>query len=347
MLRGVVLLTCNDYDLLRSIVLGNAQLGMLARLANFPDETRLCPTNQPGTIQRRGAPASRRACDPGAPAVIKQAPSFGRILTMVAFALSCFGILLFLWLSFGGSVPLRPEGYRVNVSFPEATQLSKEAEVRISGVKVGKVRKVEPNEETGLTATVLELESRYAPIPSDTRAILRQKTLLGETYVELTPGLARRRQRGAGRGRPGAGERLRDGGARRDPAHVRSGDAPEVLDLARPAGPGGGPRGAVHQRLARPPHAVRRGDRRRARRAEQPEPGHAPPGARRWRRVRRAHRARRSAARADRAVEPLLGGDRAPRRRAGRHIPGAADLPAREPRDNRARHAVRARTPIR
>jgi phospholipid/cholesterol/gamma-HCH transport system substrate-binding protein len=120
--------------------------------------------------------------------MIKQAPSVGRILTMVAFALSCFGILLFLWLSFGGSVPLRPEGYRVNVSFPEATQLSKEAEVRISGVKVGKVRKVEPDEETGLTATVLELDSRYAPIPSDTRAILRQKTLLGETYVELTPG---------------------------------------------------------------------------------------------------------------------------------------------------------------
>jgi phospholipid/cholesterol/gamma-HCH transport system substrate-binding protein len=120
--------------------------------------------------------------------VIKQAPSVGRILTMVAFGLSCFGILLFLWLSFGGSVPLRPEGYRVNVSFPEATQLSKEAEVRISGVKVGKVRQVEPNEETGLTATVIELDSRFAPIPRDTRAILRQKTLLGETYVELTPG---------------------------------------------------------------------------------------------------------------------------------------------------------------
>ena len=36
-------------------------------------------------------------------------------------------------------------------------------------------------------ATV-ELDSRYAPIPDDTKAILRQKTLLGETYVELTPG---------------------------------------------------------------------------------------------------------------------------------------------------------------
>jgi virulence factor Mce-like protein len=144
--------------------------------------------------------------------VIKQAPSVGRILTMVAFGLSCFGILLFLWLSFGGSVPLRPEGYRVNVAFPEATQLSKEAEVRISGVKVGKVRQVEPGEETGLTASVLELDSRYAPIPTDTRAILRQKTLLGETYVELSPG-------------SGAGPVVPDGGA------LAQGQVSETVEL--------------------------------------------------------------------------------------------------------------------
>jgi phospholipid/cholesterol/gamma-HCH transport system substrate-binding protein len=120
--------------------------------------------------------------------MIKQAPSVGRILTMVAFALSCFGILVFLWLSFGGSVPLQPEGYRVSVAFPEATQLTQEADVRISGVPVGRVKSKEPNEETGLTETELEIDARYAPIPRDTRAILRQKTLLGETYVELSPG---------------------------------------------------------------------------------------------------------------------------------------------------------------
>ena len=120
--------------------------------------------------------------------MIKQAPSLGRILTMVAFSLSCFGIVLFLWLSFGGSVPLRPKGYQVNVAFPEATQLAQSAEVRISGVKVGRVRSVEPNKQTGLTDAVLEIDSRFAPIPRDTRAILRQKTLLGETYVEVSPG---------------------------------------------------------------------------------------------------------------------------------------------------------------
>jgi phospholipid/cholesterol/gamma-HCH transport system substrate-binding protein len=120
--------------------------------------------------------------------MIKQAPSLGRILTMVAFSLSCFGIVLFLWLSFGGSVPLRPKGYEVNVAFPEATQLAQSAEVRISGVKVGRVRSVEPNQKSGLTDAVLEIDSRFAPIPRDTRAILRQKTLLGETYVEVSPG---------------------------------------------------------------------------------------------------------------------------------------------------------------
>jgi phospholipid/cholesterol/gamma-HCH transport system substrate-binding protein len=118
----------------------------------------------------------------------KTAPSFARIAAMVVFALSCFGLLLFLWLAFGGSIPLKPQGYRFTTSFSEATQLATEADVRISGVPVGKVKTIEPDTETGLSLVEIELETRYAPLPSDARAILRQKTLLGETYVELTPG---------------------------------------------------------------------------------------------------------------------------------------------------------------
>jgi phospholipid/cholesterol/gamma-HCH transport system substrate-binding protein len=122
--------------------------------------------------------------------VIKQTPRIGSILAMVVFGLSCFGILIFLWLNFGGSVPLQPKGYRVTVGFPEATQLAAEADVRISGVRVGRVKKKQPNPRTGLTDTEIEIDARYAPIPKDTRAILRQKSLLGETYVELSPGTA-------------------------------------------------------------------------------------------------------------------------------------------------------------
>ena len=118
----------------------------------------------------------------------KQSPSPLRLLGMAVFALSCFGILLFLWLSFGGSVPLKPNKYQLRVSFPEATTLAEQADVRISGVKVGKMRKKSLDRGGNRTRTVLEIDKAYAPLPKDTRAILRQKTLLGETFVELTPG---------------------------------------------------------------------------------------------------------------------------------------------------------------
>ena len=121
----------------------------------------------------------------------KQAPSIPRILAMVIFALSCFGLLLFLWLSFGGAVPLKPKNYRIEVGFPEATQLSLEADVRVAGVPIGKVRG--KRAEGNRTIAILEIERRYAPIARDSRATLRQKTLLGETYVEMTTG-----SRGAG-----------------------------------------------------------------------------------------------------------------------------------------------------
>jgi phospholipid/cholesterol/gamma-HCH transport system substrate-binding protein len=117
----------------------------------------------------------------------KQAPTLGRLLVMVGFALSCFGLLLFLWLAFGGPIPLKPKGYRFHASFGEATQLAQEADVRISGVSVGKVKKI-TTERSGRSDALIELQERYAPLPRDTKAMLRQKTLLGETYVDLTPG---------------------------------------------------------------------------------------------------------------------------------------------------------------
>jgi phospholipid/cholesterol/gamma-HCH transport system substrate-binding protein len=116
----------------------------------------------------------------------KQAPTPARLLTMALFALSCFGLLLFLWISFGGTVPLQPKGYRFQADFPQAVSLSQQADVRISGVTVGKV--VALKRRIGRTRATIQLDERYAPLPADSRAILRSKTLLGETYVALSPG---------------------------------------------------------------------------------------------------------------------------------------------------------------
>ncbi len=113
-------------------------------------------------------------------------PGLGAVMVAALFALSCFAATLFVWKSFGGPTPLAPQGYRIHVSFDQAATLTPNADVRIAGVPVGKVIKVTPE---GLrTDAVIELQRRYAPLPRDAHAILRSKTLLGETFVEMTPG---------------------------------------------------------------------------------------------------------------------------------------------------------------
>jgi phospholipid/cholesterol/gamma-HCH transport system substrate-binding protein len=120
--------------------------------------------------------------------MIKQAPSIGRLAALIGFTLSVFGILLYLWITFGGVIPLAPQKYRVTAEFPEAQLLAKESDVRIAGINVGKVKSTDLSPDGHSTETVMEIDTRFAPIARDTRAILRQKSLLGETYVELSPG---------------------------------------------------------------------------------------------------------------------------------------------------------------
>jgi phospholipid/cholesterol/gamma-HCH transport system substrate-binding protein len=118
-------------------------------------------------------------------------PSIAKIASMVAFALSVVGLLLFMWLSFGGPIPFTPQGYRVRIAFPDASQLADQADVRIAGVSVGKVINKSLDPQGNRTIATIQLSNNFAPIHRDARAILRQKTILGETYVELTPGTPR------------------------------------------------------------------------------------------------------------------------------------------------------------
>ena len=116
----------------------------------------------------------------------KRAPTLGNIFVIILFALSCFGLLLFLWGSFGGPLPLKPKGYRMEIAFPRVLALAEQSNVRISGVDVGHVISVKKGAE-GKTIATVEINQKYAPIRQNTHAIIRQKTLLGETYVQLIP----------------------------------------------------------------------------------------------------------------------------------------------------------------
>ncbi len=120
----------------------------------------------------------------------KQAPSIGQLITIAAFALSCFGLLLFVWVAFGGPTPLSSSGYELKLPLAQTGQLASQSEVKISGVTVGKVTTVDLGEgdQADRAIVTMNIEPEYAPVPTDTRAILRAKSLLGEAYIELTPG---------------------------------------------------------------------------------------------------------------------------------------------------------------
>jgi phospholipid/cholesterol/gamma-HCH transport system substrate-binding protein len=148
----------------------------------------------------------------------KQAPTVGKMVTMVLFALSCFGLLLFLWLAFGGPIPLKPMGYRFEVAIPKANQLAEEADVRTSGVPVGKIREKRQDPDGNRTIVAVELDRKYAPIARDARVIQRSKTLLGEKYLEITMGT------------PGA-PRLPEGGRLPDARVQETVELDEVLDI--------------------------------------------------------------------------------------------------------------------
>jgi phospholipid/cholesterol/gamma-HCH transport system substrate-binding protein len=120
--------------------------------------------------------------------VIKTAPSPLRLAVLIGFVLSCVLVLTYLWINFGGSIPFSPQGYRVQIAFPQANELATGADVRIAGVNVGTVVALRADPQDSRTLATIQIQTNYSPIPRDTRATLRIKTLLGETYVALSTG---------------------------------------------------------------------------------------------------------------------------------------------------------------
>jgi phospholipid/cholesterol/gamma-HCH transport system substrate-binding protein len=151
--------------------------------------------------------------------MVTQAPKKMAVFAALAFSLSCIGLIIFVWTQFGGSIPLAPQGYRLKALFTETGLLVPNADVRISGVNVGKVVDVQPKGVDSLVT--MNIDSTYAPMPVDTRAILREKTLLGEAYVALSTG-------------SGSGPKFKDGGTIPNTHVEKTQQLDQVLDSFNP-----------------------------------------------------------------------------------------------------------------
>jgi phospholipid/cholesterol/gamma-HCH transport system substrate-binding protein len=105
------------------------------------------------------------------------------------FILAGGAALLVLALQVSG-LTLRPGGetYSVQAYFNDAGGLSSRARVSMAGVTVGRIREVTLDQETFQARVVIDIEAVYDRIPADSSAIIRTSGLLGEQYIDISPG---------------------------------------------------------------------------------------------------------------------------------------------------------------
>ncbi len=79
------------------------------------------------------------------------------------------------------------DSYPLVASFPNVDGIEKGTEVRLAGVRVGRVDEVSLNPQTYLAEARLSIPAGIA-LPTDSAALIQSDGLLGGAYVELRPG---------------------------------------------------------------------------------------------------------------------------------------------------------------
>lgn len=106
-----------------------------------------------------------------------------------AFLLLALGSLLVLAIaSTNGRFGFARDSYELSARFTNVGQLRPNAPVKVGGVTIGSVSKIDLDPLKFDTIVTLAIESRFNEIPIDTSAQILTGGLLGESYVGLQPG---------------------------------------------------------------------------------------------------------------------------------------------------------------
>ncbi|MGB1582680.1 MAG: MlaD family protein, partial [Solirubrobacterales bacterium] len=92
-----------------------------------------------------------------------------------------------VYFAFTKDIPFT-RGYEVNAYFTNAANIQPKSPVRIAGVNVGRVAKVERAKDSNLTKLVLDLDDEALPIHANATAKVRFRIFLeGNAFVDLKP----------------------------------------------------------------------------------------------------------------------------------------------------------------
>jgi virulence factor Mce-like protein len=111
----------------------------------------------------------------------RRSPAFVGLLALIVIA-------VVLFLGFTKHIPFT-HGYILRAQFESANVIRVNSPVRIAGVEVGKVKRVEPLQGTNAAVLVMDLKKSALPIHEDATAKIRPRIFLeGNFFVDLQPG---------------------------------------------------------------------------------------------------------------------------------------------------------------
>jgi virulence factor Mce-like protein len=115
-----------------------------------------------------------------------------KILAIGLLLIGSMMILGYYYVTAGGRLPFAGHLYTVTAELQDPQGLLKHADVRAAGVKVGSVGNITnvATRDGMITDVQMQLDGSYAPIYRDATVLVRQKTLVGENYIQITRGLA-------------------------------------------------------------------------------------------------------------------------------------------------------------
>lgn len=95
-------------------------------------------------------------------------------------------VILFELLGASGSVPFTGPSRQLQAIVPDAVSLAPAAEVRVAGIRIGRVEKIAVR--GGDAVILIGLDGNAPPIFSDATVDVRTRTVVGENYVQINPG---------------------------------------------------------------------------------------------------------------------------------------------------------------
>ncbi len=110
----------------------------------------------------------------------------GKVIGLIAFTLLCVFMFLYLYVSAGGRLRVN-DPYNAKALLPDSFNVVPNSDIRMQGVKIGRVNTVEPKGSLSEVAFEIE-EEDHQQLYRDATVKVRTKTLVGESYLQVEPG---------------------------------------------------------------------------------------------------------------------------------------------------------------